>query len=156
VGGTNYKCRDSELIGDIVAGAERTIPDLSIDVVAGDFIGAYWASSDGIIEATSESGNGLYRTAGEYIDPEDEATYTLASTRTPSLYGTGGEVVAYYHSLKVQGEGELALCDVENNPLRIRKGGTTYGIELVATDDPNASRIRIKTETGIKAIRKYT
>ncbi|GAG68261.1 unnamed protein product, partial [marine sediment metagenome] len=63
---------------------------------------------------------------------------------------------AYYHGLKVQGEGELALCDVDTNPLRIRKGGTTYGLELVATDDPNASRIRVKTGAGVKAIRKYS
>lgn len=66
--------------------------------------------------------------------------------------GLGG----YYHGLKVQGVGELALCDVGSHPLRIRKGGTTYGIELVAVDDPNASKIRIKTSAGIKAIRKYT
>ena len=63
---------------------------------------------------------------------------------------------SYYHGLKVQGEGELALCDVGSHPLRIRKGGTTYGIELVETNDPNASRVRIKTPAGIKAIRKYT
>lgn len=69
---------------------------------------------------------------------------------------TYSEVAAYYHGLKVQGEGELALCDVGSNPLRMRKGGTTYGVELVATDDPNASRVRIKTGAGIKAIRKYT
>jgi len=62
----------------------------------------------------------------------------------------------YYHGLKVQGIGELALCDVGSNPLRIRKGGVTYGIELVDTSDSNASLIRIKTSTGIKAIRKYT
>lgn len=69
---------------------------------------------------------------------------------------TYDEPSAYYHGLKVQGEGELALCDVGIHPLRFRKGGTTYGVELVAVDDPNASRIRIKTPTGIKAIRKYT
>ena len=63
---------------------------------------------------------------------------------------------SYYHGLNVQGEGELALCDVGNHPLRIRKGGTTYGIELVETNDPNASRVRMKTPAGIKAIRKYT
>ncbi len=62
----------------------------------------------------------------------------------------------YYHGLKVQGEGELALCDVGSHPLRVRKGGVTYGLELVATDDPNASRVRIKTGAGIKAIRKYS
>jgi len=66
------------------------------------------------------------------------------------------ELAAYYHGMNVQGEGELALCDVGTNPLRIRKDGITYGLELVATDDPNASRIRVQTGTGIKAIRKYT
>lgn len=62
----------------------------------------------------------------------------------------------YYHGLKVQGVGELALCDVGTNPLRFRKGGTTYGLELVETTDGNASIIRVKTGAGIKAIRKYT
>lgn len=62
----------------------------------------------------------------------------------------------YYHGLKVQGVGELALCDVGNHPLRVRKGGTTYGIELVDIADGNALPIRIKTPAGIKAIRKYT
>ena len=64
--------------------------------------------------------------------------------------------VGYYHGLIVQSEGELALCDVGSHPLRIRKGGVTYGIELVAVDDPNASKVRIKTGVGVKAIRKYT
>jgi hypothetical protein len=41
------------------------------------------------------------------------------------------------------------------SPLRIRKGATTYGIVLVATTDGNASPIRIKTSSGIKALRKY-
>ncbi|GAH52361.1 unnamed protein product [marine sediment metagenome] len=72
------------------------------------------------------------------------------------LYITYGEAGAYYHGLKVQGEGELALCDAGNHPLRIRKGGVTYGLELVATEDPNASRIRIQTGAGMKALRKYT
>lgn len=63
---------------------------------------------------------------------------------------------AYYHGLKVQGVGELALCNVGTHPLRFRKGGVTYGIELVPIGDPNASPIRIKTGAGIKAIRKYT
>jgi len=74
------------------------------------------------------------------------------------MFEDWGEAIAaaYYHGLKVQGEGELALCDVGSHPLRIRKGGTTYGIELVAVDDPNASRIRLKTSAGTKAIRKYT
>jgi len=76
------------------------------------------------------------------------AEVAIRVTYTPS----GG----YYHGLKVQGEGELALCDVGSNPLRIRKGDTTYGIELVPTDDPNASAVRIQTSSGTKAIRRYT
>lgn len=75
------------------------------------------------------------------------AKVEIRVTYTPSA--------GYHHGLKVRGVGELALCDVGTNPLRVRKGGTTYGIELVATDDPNASAVRMKTNAGIKAIRKY-
>jgi len=71
-------------------------------------------------------------------------------------WGSEEILSAYYHGLKVQSVGELALCDVGTNPLRVRKGGTTYGVELVDTSDPNASAVRIKTSSGIKAIRKYT
>lgn len=81
--------------------------------------------------------------AGEYI------RVTQAEFEVP-------DAGAYYHGLKVQGVGELALCDTGNNPLRVRKGGATYGVELVDTNDPNASAVRIKTSLGIKAIRKYT
>jgi len=104
---------------------------------------------------------------GRYIkvvinDTEDANSkinlYAFASSNYHPVFDAYGSVAGgvYYHGLKVQGVGELALCDVGTHPLRIRKGGTTYGIELVATDDPNASVIRIKTGAGIKAIRKYT
>lgn len=85
--------------------------------------------------------------------PAARATVEIGAVEWNVVYEEPG---AYYHGLKVQGEGELALCDVGSNSFRIRKGGTTYGVELVAVDDPNASRIRIKTPAGIKAIRKYT
>jgi len=62
----------------------------------------------------------------------------------------------YYHGFTVQGVGELALCDVGSHPLRVRNGGVTYGLELVDTSDPNASSVRIKLSSGIKAIREYT
>ncbi|MBU0847253.1 hypothetical protein KKH23_08745, partial [Patescibacteria group bacterium] len=61
----------------------------------------------------------------------------------------------YYQGLKVQGVGEVALCAVGDSPLRIHKG-ETYGIALVATDDPQASAARIRTPAGVKALRKYT
>ncbi len=90
VSGTNYKCRDSVSIGNITGGSEQIITGLSINVVIGDHIGVYWYTGAELLEA-DENGNGLYRAGGDYINPGDEATYALASNRTPSLYGTGGE-----------------------------------------------------------------
>ncbi|MCX5778749.1 MAG: hypothetical protein NTU66_06010 [Elusimicrobia bacterium] len=46
------------------------------------------------------------------------------------------------------------ISDMPNRPLRITKGGVLYGIELVSTDDPNATPFRIKTGAGIRAIAK--
>lgn len=39
---------------------------------------------------------------------------------------------------------------------RILKGAVTYAVYLVETTDPNASSVRIKTSTGIKAVRLKT
>jgi len=108
----------------------------------GDALTVFWE------DPYMESNDGRHR----HVASIEHPTYPSAKLHIEYL----GEVPAYYHGLKIQGEGELALCDVGTHPLRIRKGGTTYGIELVATDAPNASRIRIKTGTGIKAIRKYS
>ncbi len=40
------------------------------------------------------------------------------------------------------------------SPLRIAKGGTIYGIILVDVTDSDASKIRIETNSGIKALKK--
>ena len=40
------------------------------------------------------------------------------------------------------------------SPLRMSKGGNTYGVALVDVTDPNASKIRINASSGIKALRK--
>jgi hypothetical protein len=36
-------------------------------------------------------------------------------------------------------------------PFRVAKNGTTYGVVLTATNAPDASKIRIKTSSGVKA-----
>ena len=41
------------------------------------------------------------------------------------------------------------------SPLRVVKNGMIFGIYLVELDDPYASNIRIKTASGIKALRLY-
>ncbi|MFA4889368.1 MAG: hypothetical protein WC628_07345 [Candidatus Omnitrophota bacterium] len=41
------------------------------------------------------------------------------------------------------------------SPLRLAKNGVTYSIILVDPSDPSASKIRIKTASGVKALKKY-
>lgn len=41
------------------------------------------------------------------------------------------------------------------SPLRIRKDSTTYGIVLVDSSDTKASKVKIQTSSGIKALRIY-
>lgn len=85
--------------------------------------------------------------------PSARATVEVGAVEWNVTYS---EAPAYYHGLSVQGEGELALCDAGSNPLRVGKSGVVYGIELVDVSDPNASRIRVRTGSGVKALRKYT
>jgi len=49
-------------------------------------------------------------------------------------------------------------CEPEGtltSPLRIAKDGIIYGVALVDFSDASASKIRIQTSSGIKALRKY-
>jgi hypothetical protein len=51
----------------------------------------------------------------------------------------------------------VAIADAPaGNMLVVRKGGTNYAAYLVDTSDGNASKIRIKTSSGTKAIRLKT
>lgn len=50
----------------------------------------------------------------------------------------------------------VAVADAPTGHLRIRKDDTNYAVYLVATDDENASPVRIQTPAGIKAIRLKT
>ena len=49
----------------------------------------------------------------------------------------------------------IAVDNVSSSyPLRIHKNGATYGIVLVDVSDPDASKFRIQTSAGMKAIKK--
>jgi len=103
VSGDTLKCRDSELIGDVVAGAERTFTELSIAVQEGDYIGCYYAV--GAIEMDTSGGTGVWVVLGEHIDPGDEATYTWVVGYAISLYGYGDiEVGAEWKQLQYASE----------------------------------------------------
>ncbi len=85
--GNTLKCRDSELIGDVVSGAERTFTGLSITVVEGDYIGCYFTG--GSIDRHTLEYTGIWSVSGEFIDPNDETTYTPLVGDAISLYGYG-------------------------------------------------------------------
>jgi len=87
VSGGTYKCRDSATIGNVTAGSEQTFAGLSIAVEAGDYIGCYYPS--GVIELSDSGGAGVYRISGEYIDPDDQASYDFYAGFVISLYGIG-------------------------------------------------------------------
>lgn len=88
VSGVTYKCRSSATIGNVTSGSKQTFP-VSLVVEIGDFIGAYWAS--GAIERGDSGGSRAY-VAGEYLDPDDQAAYTV-DARLLSLYGAGATPV---------------------------------------------------------------
>jgi len=85
VSGDDYKCRDSEAIGNVVSGSKQTFAGLTINVTTGDFIGEFCDA--GSIE-NDHTGAGTPYVSGEYIDPNDQATYT-DYTATMSLFGIG-------------------------------------------------------------------
>lgn len=91
VSGNTLKCRDSAVIGNVTAGSEQTFTELAITVEAGDYIGCYFSS--GALERGSTGGIGLWSVIGEYIDPNDQATYSLAAGYAISLYGYGSFAV---------------------------------------------------------------
>ncbi|MBA7704537.1 hypothetical protein ES703_113351 [subsurface metagenome] len=81
------KCRDSVFIGDVETGSEQTFSGLSIAVVEGDYLGC-WLTG-GLIERSSFGCAGIWHNTEEYIDPGDEAEYTVVDDDAISLYGYG-------------------------------------------------------------------
>lgn len=90
VSGTTYKCRSAVALGAALLGAKRTFPELSLSVVLGDLIGAWWGIN-GEIARDTEGGGGLFYTAGDtnlcVVDAQQELT-EMADWEM-SLYGIG-------------------------------------------------------------------
>jgi len=116
VSGTTYKCRDSETIGSVTAGSLQTFT-VDIDVVAGDYIGCYFAS--GWLEASDTLTSTLYYKVGEYIDPNDSATFSTTGNNGISLYATG------------QGYQNFFIDYMQHN---ISTGGTLHTVKYQLAD----------------------
>ena len=69
------------------AGAERTFTGLSIAVQAGDYIGCFFDT--GTIERDKDGFAGMWYKPNQWIDPGDEASYSLIANDALSLNGIG-------------------------------------------------------------------
>lgn len=81
------KCRASVSIGGVQPGSKKTFNGLSLTVVAGDYIGMFFTA--GGIERDTTRFAGVWYKQGEFIDPGDKATYSVAADDALSLYGIG-------------------------------------------------------------------
>ncbi|MFH0833811.1 MAG: hypothetical protein V2A63_00265 [Patescibacteria group bacterium] len=88
-----------------------------------------------------------------------EPTYTgtksylgryFAQQRTDCFLDIGLRIYDGGSIIKIAAEPGVAI-----SPLHVFKNGTVYGIMLVAISDPNASKIRIQTASGVKALRTF-
>lgn len=86
--GTSWTNRDYESIGNVTSGSKQTFTGLSCSVVAGDVIGAYWASGD--IEMDNSGGTVVYKD-GDQFGAGLQTGYTEDASKTYSLYGSGLE-----------------------------------------------------------------
>ena len=86
--GTNQlKCRSAHSFGALIPGYHSYT--VSLDVVAGDYIGWYSAGSS---LKKDISGAGYWKISGDYCDVGDEVVYAPTDARTISLYGIGDSV----------------------------------------------------------------
>jgi hypothetical protein len=90
--GTQYTSRDSEYIGNVTAGSKQTKTGLSIDVVTGDFNGAYNTQN---FEWDTSGNSDVYTKSGNQFGA-GEQTFTRMAGDAFSLYATGTEAATDY------------------------------------------------------------
>jgi len=87
--GNVLTARDTVNIGSVTSGSKQTFSGLSLAVNEGDYLGAYWASSENKLEADlSGQPNGVWY----HLDNQtacSELTFAVDSGYGMSLYGTG-------------------------------------------------------------------
>ena len=86
--GGQYTSRDVATIGNVTSGSKQTFSGLSINVVAGDFIGIFFSS--GGLELDTTGGSGVYNKLGDQFGTGVQ-TYALNATHAMSTYGAGFE-----------------------------------------------------------------
>lgn len=130
--GTSYQCRDFATIGTAAGGSKKTTSGLSIDVMAGDYIGIFWSS--GTLNKGS-GGTGRWYKLGDQTDGSVD-DYTLVDSQLHSLYATGistttGRTVAYNRSSTVIDGVAVSATSPEAG--ETRRSTTTIGVVATAT-----------------------
>ena len=88
VSGSTWRCRNSVTVEGVLSGSTQTIDGLVLEVRAGDYIG-FWHQG-GTLARTDSGGPGARYISGEYVDPGDEASFSLISSgRILSVKGIG-------------------------------------------------------------------
>jgi len=88
--GSSYTSRGVATLGSVISGSEQIFTGLTIPVVAGDFLGIYWATGD--LELDTTGGAGFYFKAGDQFGAGAQ-TYTLSASAILSLFGSGMDFI---------------------------------------------------------------
>lgn len=95
LGSNVLKCHDAELYGEVSDGSKQTCTGLSIDITAGEYIGADGRATPQLLLMIGASGGtGKWAKTGQYCDPNDQETFSWSANHILSLYGTGEAIAA--------------------------------------------------------------
>ena len=83
--GNTLKCRSAQAIAGTITGGSKVSKVVSLSVEIGDYIGCYFTGGE--LERDRSGYAGYWTKTGEYIDVDDEATYSLLSGDAISLGG---------------------------------------------------------------------
>ena len=97
--GNTLKCRDSEAIAGTIAEGSKVNKEVTIAVEIGDYIGCFYTGGE--IFRDSAGYAGLWDSAGEHIDPDDEDDYSFASGDCISLGGYIEEAITFVPTVMI-------------------------------------------------------
>lgn len=125
------KCRSVYTLPGTYAPGYHTIA-VNIPVNAGDYIGLYFTS--GRLDCHTDTGVGMWYTAGDKCVAGSQTAYTSVSARSQSLYGTGivKEIITtktVLHTCNAKISYQVSSLANNNNPLSCPHCGLSLGVE---------------------------
>jgi hypothetical protein len=121
--GNNLTTRDSEALGSVTSGSKQEFTGLDMDILTGDYLGAYYTA--GQIERSNDSAFGLWYKNSDEI-PCTGSTFSSSAVADASLYGIGSEGGGATEK-QSSDTGAGADTKASGNPLAALSGGETGG-----------------------------